>query len=268
MFILNILLFSALYLIVFMLGASVFSFVNVVVYRLPRKMNYLTGKSICPACEKELKGTQMVPVFSYLLLRGKCGYCKSPIPGRYVLMEISGGVLALFTFLWYVDFNHFEMSALFRFLLVFAFLSVLAAIALIDAFTMEIPNGLVIFAAALGVGAVFLFPQISLIERGVGVLSVSVPFLLLALAINGAFGGGDIKLMAACGLFLGWKLNLTALFFALITGGGYGVYLLAAKKKGRKDHFAFGPFLCAGAALSLFFGQLALDWYMGFFTFG
>lgn len=249
-----------------MFGASVFSFVNVVVYRLPRKMNYCTGKSICPACERALKGAQMIPVFSYLFLRGKCGYCKSAIPFRYVFMEIIGGVLALFTFIWYVDFIHFEMSALFKFLLVFTFLSVLAAIAFIDADTMEIPNGLVLFAAVLGLGAVFLFPQISLIDRGIGILSVSVPFLLLALAISGAFGGGDIKLMAACGLFLGWKLNLVALFFALITGGAYGVYLLASKKKGRKDHFAFGPFLCAGVALSLFFGQLALNGYLGFFS--
>lgn len=253
------------YFIIFLVGASVFSFLNVLAYRLPRGMNFLTGRSVCPECGEELRWYQMVPVASYLILGGKCGFCRCRIPFRYLASELLGGALAVLTALCF----GWELSvmAMLRGLAVFAFLGVLYAVALIDGDTMEIPNGLVIAAGILGLIACLLFPEPALWERAVGVLSVSLPLLLISLAVEGAFGGGDIKLMAACGLFLGWKLNLVALFFALMGGGAYGVYLLAAKKKGRKDHFAFGPFLCAGAALSLFLGERVLSWYLGFFNF-
>ena len=263
----NSFLFALLYFVIFLIGASVFSFLNVVVYRLPRKMNYVSGHSVCPNCENKLKWYQLIPIFSYIFLGGKCGFCKNKISFRYTLMEILGGVFALGSFLWYVDLFNLDFYALLRSILVFALLGVLTTIAFIDGDTMEIPNGLVIFVAVFGILSYFLFPEIGIMDRIIGIFSVSVPFLLLTLAIDGAFGGGDIKLMAACGLFLGWKLSLVALFFALLTGGAYGIYLLISKKKDRKDHFAFGPFLCVGVALSQFFGQIVLNWYLGFFNF-
>ena len=87
---------------------------------------------------------------------------------------------------------------------------------------------------------------------------------LLCLVIDGAFGGGDIKLMAATGLFLGWQNTLLAMFFGIVFGGMYGIYLLAAKKAGKKDHFAFGPFLCAGIVIAMLFGGPVLEWYCAF----
>ncbi|MEG1426556.1 MAG: prepilin peptidase [Oscillospiraceae bacterium] len=254
------------YLLVFFFGASIFSFVNVVVYRLPRKLNYVSGRSMCPQCGKALKPQQNIPIFSFLFLRGKCAFCKAPIPLRYLLFELLGGALSIGTFLYYCNFSSFEYRSLLAYLLVFALCSVLTAVFFIDKDTMEIPNGLSISIAILGILSIFLFPEVSLLDRGIGVLCVSVPFFLLTLAIDGAFGGGDMKLMAAAGLFLGWKLTLVALFISLITGGGYGAYLLLTKKKGRKDHFAFGPFLCTGIMLSWFFGTSILNWYLGFFT--
>lgn len=261
----NIVFWILLYFVLFMLGASVFSFINVVVYRLPRGLNYVSGHSICPDCGEKLKWYHLVPIFSYLFLGGKCGFCRKKIPFRYTFMELLGGILAILIFSEYVDLLNFEYLSLLRFLLVFALSSVLTAIAFIDWDTMEIPNGLVIFIAVFGAASILIFPQISVLERVIGALCVSVPFLLLTLAIDGAFGGGDIKLMAAAGIFLGWKLTLTALFVALLFGGGYGIYLLAAKKKGRKDHFAFGPFLCGGIIISQLFGQYILGWYLSFF---
>ena len=80
----------------------------------------------------------------------------------------------------------------------------------------------------------------------------------------GGFGGGDIKLMAAAGLFLGWQNTLLAMFFGIVFGGIYGIYLLAAKKAGKKDHFAFGPFLCAGIVIAMLFGGPVLEWYCAF----
>ena len=92
-----------------------------------------------------------------------------------------------------------------------------------------------------------------------------MPILLLCLVIPGAFGGGDIKLMAAAGLLLGWQHTLLAAFLAVLGGGGYGAYLLARKLADRKDHFAFGPFLCTGIVLALLVGEPILQWYFRFF---
>ena len=127
---------------------------------------------------------------------------------------------------------------------------------------MEIPNGLVIACIVPAVMAVFAFPDVTLTERLIGFFSVSLPLFAITLAVPGAFGGGDIKLMAVIGFFLGWKMSLTAFMLAVFSGGIYGIGLLLSKKKGAKEHFAFGPFLCAGTALTLFVGEWLLSWYL------
>ncbi len=141
---------------------------------------------------------------------------------------------------------------------------VLTAIAVIDIRTQYIPPELNILLALFGVLSIWTLPGSGIAERLIGVVSVSVPMILIVLAVPGGFGWGDIKMMAAAGLLLGWKGNVTAFFIAVILGGAYGVFLLAAKKKGRKDHFAFGPFLSVGIAISLFTdaGASWIDWYI------
>ena len=145
---------------------------------------------------------------------------------------------------------------------VFSLLTLLLIIAQIDQQTMEIPNGLVIACIVPAAMAVFAFPDVTLIERLIGFFSVSLPLFAITLAVPGAFGGGDIKLMAVIGFFLGWKMSLTAFMLAVFSGGIYGIGLLLSKKKGAKEHFAFGPFLCAGTALTLFVGEWLLSWYL------
>lgn len=244
-----------LYLLIFMAGASIFSFLNVVIYRLPRKISFVKGRSHCPSCGAELKWYDMVPVLNWFYLRGKCRVCKAPISFRYPAVEGLGGALALLCF--------WKCGASAQALTAFAFLGVLAVVTFVDADTMEIPNGLVL-AAALTAAAAWLFGEAPVWqERLIGAVCVSVPMLLLTLAIPGAFGGGDIKLMCAAGLFLGWKLSLAAVFLAIVGGGLYGIFLLAARKKGKKEHFAFGPFLCAGMAVALFWGDSLIGWYLG-----
>ena len=148
-------------------------------------------------------------------------------------------------------------------LLALALCGVLLSIALIDAQTQLIPNRLNAAVAVLAVLNLLLSPA-RWAGALIGMVCISVPMLLLCLAIPGAFGGGDIKLMAAAGLFLGWQHTLLVMFFGILGGGFYGIYLLAARKADKKDHFAFGPFLCVGIVLALLFGDPVLAWYCRF----
>ena len=226
-------------LIRFLLGAALFSFMNVVAWRLPRGMDPLKGRSVCPQCGHTLGAPDLVPVFSWLFLRGRCRHCGAHIPARYLLVELLGGVLALGC-TWRYGAAYALPGGLFG-------MSWAALLAL----------------AVCGAVSVLLSPA-DWLPHVIGALCVSVPMFLLCLVIDGAFGGGDIKLMAAAGLFLGWQNTLLAMFFGIVFGGMYGIYLLAAKKAGKKDHFAFGPFLCAGIVIAMLFGGPVLEWYCAF----
>lgn len=256
------LLTAIIYFFIFILGASIFSFVNVLIYRVPRKMPFGNERSICPSCGNTLKGYDMIPVLSWLILGGKCRFCRERISVRYPLVELLGGSLAVFALFWFGKEENVTLFLLGRTALVVVLLGILTAVAFVDIEFMEIPNGFVMAVAVCAVIACFLFPEIGFTERLIGIVVVSVPLLLMALAIPGAFGGGDIKLMAAAGAFLGWKQVIVAILIAILTGGFYGMYLLAAKKRDRKEHFAFGPFLCVGIAVSVFAGSQLMEWYL------
>lgn len=189
----------------FLLGCCIFSFLNVVIYRLPKKMDFVTGRSACPFCGHVLGAPDMVPVLGWVFLGGKCRYCKAGISVRYPLVELVGGIAAVLCS------YHYGVNP--RAIIAFLFLCVLTVVSFVDMDTMEIPFSLVIAAALMGVLSALFFPEISFVERVIGIFCVSVPLYLLTVAVPGAFGGGDIKLMAACGIFLGWKLNLLALFW-------------------------------------------------------
>ena len=253
-------------LIRFLLGAALFSFMNVVAWRLPRGMDPLKGRSVCPQCGHTLGVPDLVPVFSWLFLRGRCRHCGAHIPARYLLVELLGGVLALGC-TWRYGAAYALPGGLFGMrwaaLLALAVCGILLSISLIDAETQTIPDRLNLALAVCGAVSVLLSPA-DWLPHIIGALCVSVPMFLLCLVIDGAFGGGDIKLMAAAGLFLGWQNTLLAMFFGIVFGGIYGIYLLAAKKAGKKDHFAFGPFLCAGIVIAMLFGGPVLEWYCAF----
>ena len=248
---------TVLYIVVFMMGASIFSFLNVVIYRLPRGISFVKGRSHCPGCGAMLKWYDMVPVFNWFYLCGRCRNCHQPISFRYPAVELLGGIAAA-TLFW-----KYGMTA--KKLIIFSFFCVLTVLSFIDYDTMEIPNGLSFWIVAIGIVDVFLYREPGVISRFIGVFVVSAPMLLLCIIIPGAFGGGDIKLMAASGILLGWKMSLLAAFLAIVAGGFYGIYLLSTKKIDRKEHFAFGPFLCVGMAAAVLFGNQILNWYLGFF---
>lgn len=242
--------------LVFFTGTCVFSFLNVIVYRVPRRISFVKGFSVCPACGHRLGSLDLIPIFSYIFLRGKCRYCKAPIGNRDTLIEGLGGAAAL---LCIYKFENYGTA-----LTVFAFFCVLTVVAFLDIDTMEIADGCHVAIVVLAVISVFTMPDIRIADRLIGLVCVSVPLVLITLFIAGAFGGGDIKLMAASGLFLGWKITLISSALAIFLGGGYGCYLLLTKKKERKDHFAFGPFLCIGMLIGVLYGQQIIDWYLGF----
>lgn len=218
-------------------------------------MSFIKGYSHCPDCNHRLSGLDMVPVFSWLFLRGRCRYCGGKVSSRYTWIELTGGCIALLC-VFKIGYNLAAITS-------FAFLGMLTVVAFVDIDTMEIPNGFVLAILIIGMISIVTMPGISLVERLIGMVSVSLPLLLITLVIPGAFGGGDIKLMGVCGLLLGWKLSLVSLFLAVLTGGLYGMYLLGTRKKGRKEHFAFGPFLCVGMFAALFWGNQLTDWYLG-----
>ena len=147
--------------------------------------------------------------------------------------------------------------------LAFVVLGILTVVALMDMDTLEIYDRFPALLLVCGIAAHILIPSMGIKSRLIGCVIVSVPMLLLALIVPGGFGGGDIKLMFGAGFFLGAKLTVVAAFIGILLGGGFGALLLAQKKANRKSQFAFGPFLCIGIAIAMFFGETIADWYMG-----
>ena len=255
-----------IYILIFAFGIVIGSFLNVCIYRIPQHETVVTERSHCMRCGYQLAWYDMVPVFSWLFLRGRCRHCGAHIPARYLLVELLGGVLALGC-TWRYGAAYALPGGLFGMswaaLLALAVCGILLSVSLIDAETQTIPDRLNLALAVCGAVSVLLSPA-DWLPHVIGALCVSVPMFLLCLVIDGAFGGGDIKLMAAAGLFLGWQNTLLAMFFGIVFGGMYGIYLLAAKKAGKKDHFAFGPFLCVGIVIAMLFGGPVLEWYCAF----
>lgn len=246
-----------LYAYIFVVGSCIGSFLNVVIYRLPKGISIAKGRSFCPNCKHSLGALDLVPFFSWIFLGGKCRYCKSPISIRYFFVEALGGVFAVISAL------RFGLS--WGCLFAFAFFSVIICISFIDIDTLEIPNGLLLWLVAPAVFFAFSDQSVSLAARAVGFIAISLPMFLLTIAIPDCFGGGDIKLIAVCGFLLGWKNAVLAAFIAIVSGGIYGALLLATKNATGKSRFAFGPFLCIGAAAAFLFGDKIIAFYMTFF---
>lgn len=246
---------SILYLYIFVIGIVIGSFLNVVIYRVPKELSFAKGRSFCPHCHAQIKGYHNVPVFSYLWLRGKCADCGEIISIRYPLVELSTGLIGVLIFAVY--------GFSFQWLVVFTAGAILICITMIDFNTMTIPNGLVLALMAPALLSFFFFPQVGILSRVIGIFVISLPMLILVLFILDAFGGGDIKLMAVAGFMLGWENTLLAAFIGLLLGGAVAVYLLGRKTKDK--HMAFGPYLCIGIMTALLFGDIIIQWYFNLF---
>lgn len=257
---------------VFVLGASVGSFLNVVVYRIPAGLSILYPPSRCPQCLNRLKAYDNVPVFGWLRLRGRCRYCRSPISVRYPLIEGVTGILFLLAF-W-----RFGVSL--ETLGYWLFLSWLLALSLIDLDTMTLPNPLTQSGLVAGLAfqaLVGFLPEYQaaglanqLMAGVVGaVLGIwlfdSITFVGSMVFGQTAMGGGDAKLAAMMGAWLGWKYLLLAGFLACVLGAFVGGGAIALGLLNRRQPMPFGPFLALGAALTVFLGQAILSTYLQLF---
>lgn len=245
-----------LYVYMFVIGSCVASFINVVIYRVPLGINIAKGRSFCPKCHKTLKPYDMIPVLSWFILGGKCRFCKEPISKRYPIIEFVGGVLGVLCF------YHYGIDGMT--LISFSLSMVLLAITMIDLDTMTIPNSLVICCVVIAILSI-MFHNISMVDCVIGFFIISVPMYVMNLIIPDCFGGGDIKLIAVCGLLLGWVDLLVGMFIAVVIAGVYAGYLMITHKVDKKGHIAFGPYICFGVFVALLYGQNILNFYLGLF---
>ena len=249
------------------LGLCFGSFANVAAYRIPRNESVLSPPSRCPQCGRRLVTTDLIPVVSWLLLRGKCRYCGERIAFRYPVTEAIGALL----FYGMACYTGANIAVIPLCLLAFVLLS----ISLVDLETHEIPDSLIITGAVAGIlwiAAGAIFTRFDLMaphwaDALLGAVAGAAPLFLIdriAIVLLGkeGFGFGDVKLMLMVGLFLGWKLALIALLFAVIAGGAVGAALMAAKKLKKGSYMPFGPFLALGSIMSLWFGPAFLKLFM------
>lgn len=249
--------------LIFVLGLTVGSFLNVCIYRLPRGESVVRPPSRCPACGMRLRPRDLVPVVSYVLLRGRCSACSAAISWRYPAVELVTAVL----FLWCYAATGAE-PALAKALVFTAFLLV---IAVIDYDRQLILDRVVVWLAGAGVVLNLLLRyQASAMVPGLGDMLAGAllggsALLAVAALSHGGMGGGDVKCAAALGLWLGWRLMLVTLFCAVVLGGLVGIVLLALRRKSRRDMIPFGPFLAAGAFIAMLYGRQVWQWYMANF---
>ena len=253
--------------LIFITGLVFGSFFNVVIYRLPREESIVAPRSACPSCGTTLKPADLVPIFSFIFLKGKCRYCKSKISFRYPLIEFVSGIVFVVLFLKY--------GLSIEFIFTVFLMSVLIMVFFIDLDHMIIPNELVIAGLAGGIVLFILrfFLYDSLLDGAawysplLGMLVTSVRFLiaLIGLAIYGtdAFGMGDVKIFLPIGLILGFKLALISLIFSVFIGGFAGLFLIITGLKERRSHIPFGPFIVSGTFLAILFGHEFFTWYTG-----
>jgi leader peptidase (prepilin peptidase)/N-methyltransferase len=244
----------------FILGAIAGSLMNVCIYRMPRKESIVTPRSHCVLCKKPIPWRDNIPILSFLILRGRCRFCKGRISLVYPVVEILSGVVTVFLFL------RFGITG--KFFILWFFSSALIVSSFIDLRIREIPDEITLPGIVLGLGLSALYPALlgksgSLLAFRDSALGVVIGGAgIYALGVFGEFifkkeamGGGDVKLLAMIGAFLGWKLTVLTFFLAPFFGAAVGVVLRI--KKG-EEVIPYGPHLSLAALVALFYGETIL----------
>ncbi len=251
-----------LYIAVFIFGTVIGSFLNVCICRIPAGQSVISPASRCPQCGTAIRWYQNVPVFSYLLLRGRCARCGVSISLRYPLVEALTGLL----FVWvYLRFEWQWATPVY-----WVFVAALVVITFIDLDHQIIPDVISLPGIVVGFLTIGLIPWVSWVDSLLGILLGGGSLWLVAeiyfrLTGKEGMGGGDIKLLAMIGAFLGWKAILPIIFLGSLAGSMVGIPLMLIRRKDGKLAIPFGPFLAMGAVVYLLWGRQLLDWYLGFF---
>ncbi len=240
----------------FLLGLLAGSFATAVGHRVPRQMSIVGPRSQCPACGAQIAAYDNVPVFSWLLLRGRARCCGTRISGRYPLTELGVGLLFAAAAL-------VEWDEPARLAIDFVFVTMLAAVTLTDLERRIIPDKILLAGAILCLAIAVPTDPGSLPERGIAALAAGGLFFLVALAYPRGMGLGDVKLAATMGLFLG-RAVAPAILVGLLAGSAVGLVLLARHgQTARKMAIPFGPFLAFGGVVGMLAGEALLDLYLG-----
>ncbi|MBM7613985.1 prepilin peptidase [Alkaliphilus hydrothermalis] len=246
-------------LMIFLYGMIIGSFLNVCIWRVPRGESIIFPPSHCPNCNTRLKLYDLVPVLSYISTGGKCRYCFNQISTQYPLVEVANGLLYLLIFHKY----GFSIDSLIYCLLG----SLLLVIGIVDYYSQIIPNEFIItgFGILLILNIKSYTTEPSLLLSGVvGLIIAGGFFLFIAIITAGGMGGGDIKLMAMLGLWLGWKLVLLVMLLSFVLGALGSLILISLKIKGRKDYIPFGPFIGIATLLTVLYGDDIINLYIDF----
>jgi leader peptidase (prepilin peptidase)/N-methyltransferase len=239
-------------------GLLIGSFLNVVIARVPEGRSLVRPGSACPGCGAAIAWYDNIPILSFVALRGRCRACAIPIPWKYPVVEAVTAALFAAAGIAFGPTLQGVVAA--------ALLAALVAITVIDLERQIIPDVISLPGIVAGVLANLAVGRVLWVESLLGIVVGGGLFLVIILASGGGMGGGDMKLGAMLGAFLGWKVVLLSVFIAVVVGGALAVALMASGVRGRKDPIPFGPFLAAGGAAGLFWGERMVQWYLSGFA--
>jgi len=243
---------------IIIVGLCIGSFLNVCIYRLPKNESISFPPSHCQSCGYKLKVKDLVPVFSYIFLKGKCRNCGEKISIQYPIIELTNALLYVCVYLYGLTIETIKYSI---------FASLLLVIGMIDFKTTLVCIETTIFGIIISI--IFMgyswystktFPLDNILGGAIGFL-----IIWLIVKLTAGMGEGDIDIALVCGLFLGKKGIAITLFFGVILGGIAGAIFLIGRKKGKKDEMAFGPYLAMGAFIALMWGERIFNWYISSF---
>jgi len=247
--------------LIFILGLIVGSFSNVCIYRIPKNESIVYPASHCPKCRSKIKPVDNIPLLSFILLKGRCRNCKSKISIQYPIVELLTGLIYLIIYLIY----GLNIQTLVYIILS----SALIIIAFIDLNEQIVPDVISLPGIVIGFIISFFVSYISFINSALGVFVGGGIILVIGLTGSVIFkkeamGGGDVKLAAMIGAFLGWRYIIISLFLGFFIGALAGIILILSKIKSREDAIPFGPFIVLGSFITLFWGEQIISWYLGF----
>ncbi|NME06171.1 A24 family peptidase [Psychrobacillus sp. BL-248-WT-3] len=242
---------------IFIYGLVLGSFYNVVGLRVPKGESIVRPPSHCTICNRNLTAKDLVPVFSYVFLKGKCRGCGTKIHWIYPVIELSTGVLFTFAYL--------QLGLTWEFIVLLLFISLLVIITVSDIAYMLIPDKILLFFLIPLVIGRIISPLDPWWDSMVGAIVGFGILLLVAMVSKGGMGGGDIKLFFVIGVVLGTVSTLVTLFLASVIGTVVGIITLKISRQGRKTPIPFGPSIAIAAVISYFYGQAIVDLYINLF---